>query len=79
MTRDNEKVEVCDILFYFLQALCLEFKNLDVLASELRMMGIQWQLGPGELLAHQPEELLHRVQLLLTFPLLRDVLLIISS
>ena len=86
--RNNDsrrwKVEVCDILwapkaskgsfflFYFLQPLCLKFENLDVLASELRMVGLQRQLGPRELLAHQPEELLHRVQLLLTFPLLWD-------
>ena len=59
-------------LFYFLQPLCLKFENLDVLASELGMVGLQRQLGPRELLAHQPEELLHRVQLLLTFPLLWD-------
>ena len=36
------------------------------------MMGLQWQLCPAELLAHQSEELLHRVQLLLALTLLKS-------
>ena len=57
--------------FYFLHLFGFEFEDLYVFASKLRMVGLQWQLGPGELLIHQTEELLHRVQLLLTLPLLK--------
>ena len=69
----SETMKRCYILFDFLQSLCLKFENLDVIASELRMVGLQGQLGPCELRPHQLKELLHRVQLLLTFPLLRMI------